>query len=459
MRHDLVLDGHGVRLVPLEAEHAAALAAFVDEAVWRGMTTPTPRGPAGMAEQVRTAHATAGRLAFAVLAEGRVVGSTSFYDWTPAQGRAEVGHTFYDPAVWGTRVNPACKHLLLRHAFEVWGAHRVALRADARNTRSVGAITRLGAVPEGVLRGHRVAPDGSRGDTAYFSVLADEWPAVRDGLLVRLGGDGLPGAPDRSGAGPDGDAVLLDRWRREEVSPPGGWDFGHLTGRMVAAEPPWDLTALTRDELRSATAVLDMGTGGGERLLDLARWLPADTSATEGWPPNLPVARAALEPRGIPVAAYDPDAVPAVAMPFPDGRFDLVLNRHESFDPAELVRVLRPGGVLLMQQVGGDDAGEVHDWFGGPVRFPQIRPEPVARALQEAGLVVDRVLQWHGPLDFTDVGALVQYLQMVPWDVPEDFGVDRCAGTLLDLHRRGPALGRPLRLTQSRFLVRAHRPG
>jgi RimJ/RimL family protein N-acetyltransferase len=63
---------------------------------------------------------------------------------------------------------------------------RVALRADARNTRSIGAILRLGATAEGVLRSHRVAPDGSRGDTAYFSVLADEWPRVRDGLLARL---------------------------------------------------------------------------------------------------------------------------------------------------------------------------------------------------------------------------------------------------------------------------------
>ena len=62
----------------------------------------------------------------------------------------------------------------------------MALRADSANTRSIGAILRLGAVPEGVLRSHRVRPDGDRGDTAYFSVLADEWPAVRGGLLTRL---------------------------------------------------------------------------------------------------------------------------------------------------------------------------------------------------------------------------------------------------------------------------------
>jgi N-acetyltransferase len=187
VRHDLALSGHDVRLVPLAEEHAAALAAFTDDALWRGMSQPTPRGEAGMLEVVAAAHATPGRYAFAVLEpDGTVVGSTSFYEWVPAQLRVEIGFTFTDRRVWGTHVNPACKHLLMQHAFEVWGAQRVALRADARNTRSIGAILRLGATAEGVLRSHRVAPDGSRGDTAYFSVLADEWPRVRDGLLVRL---------------------------------------------------------------------------------------------------------------------------------------------------------------------------------------------------------------------------------------------------------------------------------
>ena len=74
----------------------------------------------------------------------------------------------------------------LTQAFDEWRCARVALRADATNTRSIGAMTRLGAVPEGVLRSHRVRPDGTRGDTAYFSVLVDEWPAVRAGLLARL---------------------------------------------------------------------------------------------------------------------------------------------------------------------------------------------------------------------------------------------------------------------------------
>ncbi|WP_282948368.1 GNAT family protein [Cellulomonas endometrii] len=189
MQHDLALEGHGTRLVPLDAPHAEALAAFVDARVWAGMSSPLPVGVDGWRAEITAAQAAPGRLAFAVLdaASGEVRGSTSFYDWDPRVGRVEIGHTFFAPRWWGTDNNPACKLLMLTHAFETWGCARVALRADTRNTRSVGAITRLGAVPEGVLRNHRLAPDGTRGDTAYFSILPAEWPAVRDGLRARLG--------------------------------------------------------------------------------------------------------------------------------------------------------------------------------------------------------------------------------------------------------------------------------
>ncbi len=188
MQHDLTLVGHGVRLVPLDDEHAEPLAAFIDERLWRGMRTRTPQGVDDVLTEIRAAHDTTDRIAFAVLDDftGEVRGSTSFYDWLPAVPRVEIGYTYYAPRWWGTTNNPACKALLLSHAFEVWGCRRVALRADTRNVRSIAAIERLGARPEGVLRAHRVAPDGSVGDTAYFSILADEWPTVRTALAARL---------------------------------------------------------------------------------------------------------------------------------------------------------------------------------------------------------------------------------------------------------------------------------
>lgn len=185
------LVGRGVRLVPLAAEHASALAPLVDDALWAGMTTPLPDSVEAMERHVTSLASRPGVVAFAVvdklLEPGVVVGVTSFYDVDLRIGRAEIGHTFYGRRWWGTHVNAATKLALLTHAFDEWGVERVALRADARNARSLAAIARLGATREGVLRSHRVAPDGSRGDTVYFSILRDEWPASRASLEARLG--------------------------------------------------------------------------------------------------------------------------------------------------------------------------------------------------------------------------------------------------------------------------------
>jgi RimJ/RimL family protein N-acetyltransferase len=101
-----------------------------------------------------------------------------------------LGWTAYSPAVWGTTVNPECKYLLLRHAFEDCGFERVKIQTDAANRRSQDAIERLGAVREGVLRHHMIRADGTRRDTVVFSILAGEWPAVKERLEARLTGTG-----------------------------------------------------------------------------------------------------------------------------------------------------------------------------------------------------------------------------------------------------------------------------
>ena len=190
MQHGLELGGFGVRLVPRAPEHSDALFALIDDALWQGMTSPTPTSPAEIAAGTRAALDDPARYAFTVLGDrtGEVRGTTSFYDVEPGQERCEVGHTFYGRAWWGGETNPACKLLLLTHAFEVWGMYRVALRADARNARSIAAMERLGCVREGVLRGHRLAADGTHQDTVYLSLLAPEWPAAKARLLARLAG-------------------------------------------------------------------------------------------------------------------------------------------------------------------------------------------------------------------------------------------------------------------------------
>jgi len=118
---------------------------------------------------------------------GAALGSTSYLDIRPEHRALEIGATWYTPAARGTAVNPECKFLLLRHAFETLGCVRVQLKCDARNARSRGAIAGLGATFEGILRRHMIVVDGFIRDTAMFSVTDAEWPTVKKGLITRLG--------------------------------------------------------------------------------------------------------------------------------------------------------------------------------------------------------------------------------------------------------------------------------
>jgi SAM-dependent methyltransferase len=129
-----------------------------------------------------------------------------------------------------------------------------------------------------------------------------------------------------------------------------GWDWSFVEGRYIEAAPPWNYREHVRAYLLSTHSLLDMGTGGGELLASMAP-LPNDTWATEGYPPNLPIARARLAPFGVTVVPM----IEGDILPLPDASFDLVINRHESFDAREVHRVLRPGGTFITQQVGAQD--------------------------------------------------------------------------------------------------------
>lgn len=245
------------------------------------------------------------------------------------------------------------------------------------------------------------------------------------------------------------DSGLVAHWQEIWDEPVSGWDFSRFGDRLRGDEPPWSYVSLTREALHDATSVLDVGTGGGEVLLSLADALPDDTVATEGWAPNLPVARRALTPRGIDVVAYD--AVRDAVMPFPDARFDLVLDRHEAYDAGEAARVLRPGGTFLTQQVDGRDLADLSDLLGGgPTAYPQVTLDRFRAEAEDAGLGVDLAEDWSGELRIADVDTLVGYLAMTPWTV-EGFTVESRADTLLRLHREGL----PPAFTQRRFVLRA----
>lgn len=187
----VTLEGRHVRLEPLRLAHIPALnQAANDPRIWE-FTSAVARTPLEMQAYVDTAldwqqAGTAVPFVTVVMATGEVVGSTRFANIDVANRRAEIGWTWLNPRWWRTAVNTEAKYLMLRHAFERWHCVRVELKTGTKNQRSRDAILRLGATEEGILRRHVLQPDGSWRDTVYFSILDDEWPAVKRELERRL---------------------------------------------------------------------------------------------------------------------------------------------------------------------------------------------------------------------------------------------------------------------------------
>jgi RimJ/RimL family protein N-acetyltransferase len=184
------LAGRHVRLEPLARAHADGLrAAAADGELWRLWYTsvPAPDATEAYIDTALAAHAEGRALPFVVRdAEGTVVGSTRFGNVEASHRRAEIGWTWYARRVQRTALNTEAKRLLLTHAFEVMGCNVVQLCTHWHNMASRAAISRLGAKQDGVLRSHMLMPDGGTRDTVVFSIIASEWPAVRQGLDFRL---------------------------------------------------------------------------------------------------------------------------------------------------------------------------------------------------------------------------------------------------------------------------------
>jgi RimJ/RimL family protein N-acetyltransferase len=191
------LEGCGIRLEPLSAEHRDGLrAAASDGRLWELWYTsvPEPEGVADYIAAALAAQAEGHMLPWAVrdLGSGSIVGSTRFHDIVPAIDRVEIGYTWYAARCQRTHVNTACKLLLFSHAFETLGCQVVGLRTDSYNLASQRAIEALGARKDGVIRHHQPRRDGTARDTVMYSVLASEWPAVKQGLQQRMERHGAP---------------------------------------------------------------------------------------------------------------------------------------------------------------------------------------------------------------------------------------------------------------------------
>lgn len=189
----VILEGTSIRLEPLGVQHAEGLwEAARDQEIWRWIpfkvtSEADARGLIAFAE-ASAAQGTAFAFAQVDAGGGTVVGSTSYLAVDSYNKRLEIGATWIAPRFQRTRVNTEAKFLLLRHAFEVLGCNRVEFKTDSCNSKSRAALARIGAREEGTFRCHMVRPDGTLRDSVYFSIIAGEWPEVKqhlEGLLSR----------------------------------------------------------------------------------------------------------------------------------------------------------------------------------------------------------------------------------------------------------------------------------
>lgn len=187
----ITLEGHGIRLEPLDYEHHDWLAvAAADGRLWELWFTAVP---APEQTQAYITNALAGQrdghmLPWAVreLSSDTIVGSTRYHDIVTAIGRVEIGYTWYGKSWQRSHVNTTCKLLLLGHAFDTLGCKVVGLRTDNFNFASQRAIEALGAKKDGVIRHHLARRDGTVRDSVFYSILASEWPDVKRHLDLRL---------------------------------------------------------------------------------------------------------------------------------------------------------------------------------------------------------------------------------------------------------------------------------
>ena len=239
--------------------------------------------------------------------------------------------------------------------------------------------------------------------------------------------------------------------REAEDAPIEGWDFGWLEGRATEERPAWHYSEMLAERLSTARSALDLQSGGGELLAKMPT-IPPLLVATEGYEPNIAMAARLLLPKGIHVVAVDDDQP---VLPFRDSVFDLVTSRHPISTPwDEVARVLSKGGTFLSQQVGPHTNRELREWMVGLSPPGSLRDPSLARSSAEtAGLMVKDLQEERLRTEFFDIGAVVYFLRLVVWTVPE-FTVQNYDDRLRALHQKIELEG-PFVTYSTRFLIEA----
>lgn len=245
----------------------------------------------------------------------------------------------------------------------------------------------------------------------------------------------------------------LASWLAAEEKSLVGWDFSQLDGQLTEEPLPWDYGEIMRAHLQPHDRLLDMGTGGGEFLLTLGH-PPANTAVAEGYAPNLALCRQRLAPLGIRVEEAREDD----SLPFDDNQFDVIINRHDSYEPAECYRCLKPGGWFITQQVGGENNRALSERLipGFVPPYDGFNLEPTALRLTEAGFRVIRAQEAFPRLQFLSMEALIFFARAIPWEFP-GFSVASMLPQLQALQEELESTG-AINSREHRFLLVARKP-
>jgi len=247
---------------------------------------------------------------------------------------------------------------------------------------------------------------------------------------------------------------LIKQWEEEENHAFQGWDFSHLDGRWISPELPWDYVKTIKLYLKDTDILLDMGTGGGEVLLTIGHPYQ-NTYTTEAYTPNYELCKKVLSPLGITVVQADVDenTKPGDRLPFDDDFFDVIINRHESFDLAEVARLLKPGGYFITQQVGNKNSIELMQRLNDD--YKEYMPDhTVKRYTDRLGLLGFEVIQTDEMIESAkiyDVGALVFTAKIIEWEFP-GFSVKTHLQKILGFQKEIEEKGF-LESTEHRFII------
>jgi SAM-dependent methyltransferase len=188
--------------------------------------------------------------------------------------------------------------------------------------------------------------------------------------------------------------ILLSTWLEAEQQPFSGWDFSYLDDKVINELPPWSYETMARQQMAHAQSALDLGTGGGEKLLEFKDVFPPRLAATESYLPNLQLARRRLTPLGVEVRHSE--AALAEILPFSPCEFDLVIDRHTAYNTQEVERVLKPGGVFLTQQVDGKSLLDLFEAFDCRPHWPYFNLAFALERVAETNLVAEMAQEWSG---------------------------------------------------------------